>query len=49
MLPADVERIDERAAGENLRDVQGRPNRSEMIRVMVAYAEQHMPEGWRPS
>lgn len=48
MLPAAIEHLDERAAEEELYDEQGRPNRSEVVRVMLAYAARHMPKGWRP-
>jgi hypothetical protein len=47
MLPAAIEHLDERAAAEQLYDEQGRPNRSELIRLMLRYANQHMPKGWR--
>lgn len=33
--------VDERAEQEGV-------NRSEMIRIMLIYAEQYMPRGWRP-
>lgn len=34
-------RLDQRAQTENL-------DRSDLLRVMLAYANQHMPPGWRP-
>lgn len=37
----DIDRIGQRAATEDV-------DRSEMIRLMLAYAQQHMPQGWRP-
>lgn len=48
MLPAAIEVLDQRAEDEQLYDEQGRPNRSELIRVMLSYAQRHMPAGWRP-
>ena len=36
-----IEHIDERAAEVEV-------NRSEMIRRMLAYAQRHMPKGWKP-
>jgi hypothetical protein len=48
LLPDAIEHLDQRAEAEQLHDEQGRPNRSEMIRVMLAYASAHMPAGWRP-
>jgi hypothetical protein len=42
-----IEWLDQRARDEGL--TQGdEPNRSEMIRLALAYAQQHMPRGWRP-
>lgn len=49
MLPAAIEHLDQRAAAEELYDERGNPNRSELIRLMIGYAEQHMPQGWRPA
>ena len=43
-----IERIDKRAADECPLIRNGEPNRSEMIRRMLAYAERHMPKGWQP-
>lgn len=40
--------IDETAAEEQVLDESGNPNRSEMIRIMLAYARLHRPTGWRP-
>lgn len=40
--------IDRRALEEGLTIRGGEPNRSEMIRLMLAYASAHMPKGWRP-
>jgi hypothetical protein len=45
---AAVERLEDRARLEDLMDAAGKPNRSEMIRIMLAYADRHMPRGWRP-
>lgn len=41
------ERITARAAKRGLM-WGGKPNESEMARIMLAYAEQHMPENWQP-
>lgn len=43
-----ISHIDARALDEGFTIRGGEPNRSEMIRVMLAYASQHMPKGWRP-
>lgn len=43
-----VDRLDQRAVDEGLLTADGDPNRSELIRIMLAYAYQHMPKGWRP-
>lgn len=40
--------VDQRAAEEGLLKGDGEPNRSEMIRLALAYAAQRMPKGWRP-
>jgi hypothetical protein len=49
-LPADVRAaIDRRARDEVLTVRGGEPNRSEMVRIVWAYAREHMPEGWRPA
>jgi hypothetical protein len=48
MLPAAIEVLDQRAEDEGLYDERGNPNRSELIRVMLSYAQRHMPKGWRP-
>lgn len=43
------DRIDERASAEGIvKRKDGTANRSEMIRILVAYALDTMPEGWRP-
>lgn len=39
--PEGSEAIDKAATRENV-------ERSDMIRLMLAYANQHMPPGWRP-
>lgn len=44
-----IRHIDQRALDEGFTIRNGEPNRSEMIRLMLAYASQHMPKGWRPS
>ncbi len=45
---AAVARLDQRATDEGLHTKEGGSNRSEMIRLMLAYADRHMPTGWRP-
>lgn len=40
--------IDRQALAEGLTIRDGNPNRSEMIRLMLAYASARMPQGWRP-
>lgn len=40
--------LDQRALEEDLTIRGGEPNRSEMIRIALAYAAKHMPKGWRP-
>lgn len=40
--------IDQRALSEGLTSRNGEPQRSEMIRIMLAYASANMPRGWRP-
>jgi hypothetical protein len=43
------DRIDERAIAEGLvKAKDGTANRSEMIRILAAYALETMPKGWRP-
>lgn len=48
MLPAAIKHLDDRAADEELYDERGKPNRSELMRIMLAYAQRNMPKGWRP-
>lgn len=40
--------VDQRALDEGITIRGGEPNRSEMLRIMLAYAAQNMPKGWRP-
>jgi hypothetical protein len=40
--------IDQRALAEGLTIRGGEPNRSELVRLALAYASAHMPKGWRP-
>lgn len=40
--------VDARAVAEGLTIRGGQPNRSEMLRLAIAYGMRHMPEGWRP-
>ena len=41
LTPAALARVDERAA----KDAR---SRSDMLRLMLQFADQKMPEGWRP-
>jgi hypothetical protein len=43
-----VEWVDQRAREEGFLKGNGKPNRSEMLRLMFAYAQRHMKKGWRP-
>ncbi|MFF0817654.1 hypothetical protein ACFYVR_21180 [Rhodococcus sp. NPDC003318] len=43
-----IELYDEQAVREGLLMKSGRPNRSELIRIKLAFADEHMPAGWRP-
>lgn len=43
-----IDHIDDRARAEVPLKGNGQPNRSEMIRRMLAYAAAHMPKGWQP-
>lgn len=43
-----IQAIDERAESEGLVLPRGDTNRSEMLRLAWEYADQHMPQGWRP-
>jgi hypothetical protein len=45
---AGVEWVDQRARDEGFLKSNGKPNRSEMLRLMFAYAQRHMKKGWRP-
>jgi hypothetical protein len=45
---AETAHIDQRARDEKLLKGDGEPNRSEMMRLMLAYAAANMPPGWRP-
>lgn len=45
---AGVAWADRRAEEEGLLMANGRPNRSEVIRLALAYYQQHAPKGWRP-
>ncbi|MFC4124952.1 hypothetical protein [Nocardia rhizosphaerae] len=40
--------LDEQAIAEDLLTKAGEPNRSELIRIMIEYARETMPNGWRP-
>ena len=39
---------DQQAQVEGLLMKSGKPNRSELIRLKLAFADEHMPAGWRP-
>ncbi len=43
-----IRTLEQLAADEGVLDQHGRPNRSEMIRILLAYAVRHRPKGWRP-
>jgi len=43
-----VDRIDQLAADEGVTTADGRPNRSEMVRILLTYAARHWKKGWRP-
>lgn len=43
-----IAHLDQRARDEGLVKDDGAANRSEIIRLMLAYAAAHMPRGWRP-
>lgn len=45
---AGLDRLDARARDEGLIKRDGEPNRSDMIRTLLAYAVWKMPKGWRP-
>lgn len=40
--------IDQEATRRKIVKGDGEPNRSEMMRIMLAYASAHMPKGWKP-
>lgn len=48
LLDEQIERLDWRANAEGLVQKNGDPNRSELLRIMIDYAEQNMPAEWRP-
>ncbi len=39
---------DQQAEIEGLLMKSGKPNRSELIRLKLAFADENMPAGWRP-
>lgn len=43
-----IDALDKQAIAEQLLTKGGEPNRSELIRIMVEYARETMPTGWRP-
>lgn len=42
----EITEIDKRAESEGLLLPRGKPNRSEMIRRLIAFGLKHMPPGW---
>ncbi|MFC9966353.1 hypothetical protein ACFVH4_19160 [Nocardia ignorata] len=48
MADEQIEALDDRAVAEDLLTKAGEPNRSELLRIMIEYATEHMPDGWRP-
>jgi hypothetical protein len=48
LTDAEIAALDLRALAEGLTIRGGEPNRSELIRIMLAYASD-MPFGWRPA
>jgi hypothetical protein len=49
-LTADlIDELDWQANAEGLVMASGEPNRSDLIRLMIAYSREHMPDGWRPA
>jgi len=44
-----IEEYDAQAQQEGLLMKSGKPNRSELIRIKLAFADEHMPNGWRPA
>lgn len=48
LLDEQIEQLDWRANQEGILTKAGEPNRAELLRIMLAYAEEHMPDGWRP-
>ena len=47
--PDVLARVDQLAETEGLTRDGGDPNRSEAVRLLVAYALAEMPAGWRPA
>lgn len=43
-----VDVIEQLARDEGVVDEGGEPNRSEMVRILLAYALRHWKKGWRP-
>lgn len=44
----EVAEYDRQALAEGFVIRNGEPNRSELIRLWLAYARQNIPQGWRP-
>jgi hypothetical protein len=45
---AAIDTIETLARDEGIVDEDGEPNRSEMIRILLAFALRHWRQGWRP-
>jgi hypothetical protein len=43
-----IDELDWQANAEGLLMASGEPNRSDLIRLMIQYARENMPDGWRP-
>ncbi|MFC9514611.1 hypothetical protein ACFTSD_02665 [Nocardiaceae bacterium NPDC056970] len=48
LTEAQIDDLDWLAGKEGLHMKNGDPNRSELVRIMLAYAREYMPNGWRP-
>lgn len=45
----EISWLDDQALREGFTIRGGEPNRSQMLRLAIAYARGHMPYGWRPA
>lgn len=48
LTPEEIDSLDWRANEERLVTNAGDPNRSDLVRVLIAYGLASMPPGWRP-